>query len=35
LGETIDENWGSKKGEVLNKILDAFQAKGGQLGSEG
>jgi hypothetical protein len=35
LGETIDENWGSKKAEVLNKILDAFQAKGGQLGSEG
>ena len=34
LGSTIDEQWGSKKEAVLNKMLDAFQAKGGQLGAE-
>ena len=34
LGSTIDEQWGSKKETVLNKMLDAFQAKGGQLGAE-
>ena len=34
LGSTIDEQWGSKKEAVLNKMLDAFQAKGGRLGAE-
>jgi hypothetical protein len=32
LGTTIDEQWGEKKGAVLNKMLDAFEAMGGRLG---
>ena len=32
LGTTIDDQWGEKKGAVLNKMLDAFEAMGGRLG---
>ena len=32
LGTTIDDQWGEKKGAVLNKMLDAFGAMGGRLG---
>ncbi len=34
LGSNIDEKWGEKCEVTLNKILDAFQAKGGRLGAE-
>ncbi|MBQ9230846.1 MAG: DUF2723 domain-containing protein [Prevotella sp.] len=34
LGSTIDEEWGDKREVTLSKMLDAFQAKGGRLGSE-
>ena len=34
LGSNIDEAWGDKKEAVLNRMLDAFQSKGGRLGAE-
>ncbi|MBQ9678075.1 MAG: DUF2723 domain-containing protein [Prevotella sp.] len=34
LGSTIDEEWADKREVTLSKMLDAFQAMGGKLGSE-
>ena len=34
LGSTIDEEWADKREATLSKMLDAFQAMGGKLGSE-